>query len=173
MLTGLQTGNYDQIMRWWSSKPQSGIATVLGSVTYCYVLLYCLPCYSSSHFKYHTRSFYHQGVACLRPRISTKRTISSSHPGIYHLRPRIPTSHSTSLPSPGFYCMDLSTRRLLIFFSRKIYAKVSLICFSTASWRHHDSLLNPPSSWPFSHAHTSNISHSNTHCATVACRLHM
>ena len=39
VLTSLWTGKYDQIMRWWSSKPQSGIATVLDSVAYCYVLL--------------------------------------------------------------------------------------------------------------------------------------
>ena len=39
VLTGLRTGQYDQIMRWWSSNPQSGIATVLDSVDYCYVIL--------------------------------------------------------------------------------------------------------------------------------------
>ena len=39
VLTGLRNGQYDQIMRWWSSKPHSGIATVLDSVDYCYLRL--------------------------------------------------------------------------------------------------------------------------------------
>ena len=39
VLNRLRTGQYDQIMRWWSSKPHSGIATVLDSVAYGYVLL--------------------------------------------------------------------------------------------------------------------------------------
>ena len=29
VLTGLRTEQYDQIMSWWSSNPQSGIAQVL------------------------------------------------------------------------------------------------------------------------------------------------
>ena len=39
VLTGIRTGQYDQIKRWWSYKTQSGIATVLDYTTYCYVLL--------------------------------------------------------------------------------------------------------------------------------------
>ena len=46
VLTGLQTEQYDQIMRWWGSKPQSGIAQVLDSAAYCYVILPHRPCYS-------------------------------------------------------------------------------------------------------------------------------
>ena len=33
--TGLQEKWYDWIMRWWCSKPQSGIATSLDSAAYC------------------------------------------------------------------------------------------------------------------------------------------
>ena len=34
VLTGLRDGTYDWIMRWWSSKPQAGIVTILYSVAY-------------------------------------------------------------------------------------------------------------------------------------------
>ena len=43
VLTCLRNGQYELIMRWWSSKPQSGIATVLDYSAYCYVILPRLP----------------------------------------------------------------------------------------------------------------------------------
>ena len=39
VLTCLHTDKYDQIMRWWSSKTQLGIATFLDSAACCYVIL--------------------------------------------------------------------------------------------------------------------------------------
>ena len=54
-LTGIRNGQYDRIMRSWSSKPQSVFAPVLDSAAYCYVLLPRLPCYSSHRHSYHTR----------------------------------------------------------------------------------------------------------------------
>ena len=39
VLTGLWDGQYDRIMRWFSSKTQSGIATTLDYVAYWYVIL--------------------------------------------------------------------------------------------------------------------------------------
>ena len=123
VLTGLQDGKYDQILRWWSSKPQSGIAIALEYVSYCYVLLPCLPCYSSTHLSYHIRSF--------------------SHPGVSRLHPSIPNLRSASTQSPGSYCVALSPRRLLLFDSHEISAKVALSCFSAASWFHHAYILRP------------------------------
>ena len=38
VLTSIQTGQYYQIIMWWSSKPQSGIAAALEFVTF-YVLI--------------------------------------------------------------------------------------------------------------------------------------
>ena len=43
VFTGLRAGQYDQIMRWWISTPQSEMATALDSVAYCYVLIPRLP----------------------------------------------------------------------------------------------------------------------------------
>ena len=62
VLTGLWAGKYDQNMRWWSFKPQSGTSKALDSVAYCYVLLTYLACYYSPHLSYHTRSFTHPGL---------------------------------------------------------------------------------------------------------------
>ena len=126
VLTGLWDRQYDLNMRWWSSKPQLGIATALNSIAYCYIFLPCLHCYSSPHLIYQMKSFAHLGVTCLCPSISTYRKRSSSHPGICHICPSIPTSRSSSLYSPGSYCMDLSTYDLLIFDSFKISSKVAL-----------------------------------------------
>ena len=39
VLTGIWNKQYDLIVRLWSSKPWSGVATVLDSDTYCYVIL--------------------------------------------------------------------------------------------------------------------------------------
>ena len=173
VLTSLRTGKFGRIMRWCSSKTQSGISTVLDSVVYCYVLLTILLFYSSPQLSYNTRSFFLLGVACLHPIISTYRTSSSIHLGVSRLRPSIPTSRSASPHYPGSYCVAISPRRLLLFYSREISAKVSLSFFSFGYWRHHDSLLHPPPSYPLYTAHTSNISHNVTHCATVSCRLPM
>ena len=88
MLTGLWTGQYDLIMRWRSSKPQSGIATVLDSAAYCYVLIPHLPWYYSTCRSYHTRSFAHRGVTRLRTSISAYHTRSFAHPVVSRLHPR-------------------------------------------------------------------------------------
>ena len=144
MLTGLRTGQYDQIMRWWSSNPQSGIATVLDSVDYCYVLLPHLPYYSSPRLSYHMRSFDHLGFSCLRPSISAYRTRSFKHPCVSLIRSRIQTSLSASLPSSGSYCLNLSPFRPLLFDSCETPDKVDQSCFYAASCHHQSSLLHPP-----------------------------
>ena len=85
VLTGLWTRKYDQIMRWWSSKPHSGIATVLEPVAYCYIRLPHLPCYSIPCLIYRMRSFIQPGVSCLCPIISAYRTCPPSIiPSMYH-----------------------------------------------------------------------------------------
>ena len=43
VLTGLRAGQYDWIMRWWSSKTQSVIDTSLDYVADCNVILPCIP----------------------------------------------------------------------------------------------------------------------------------
>ena len=58
-------------------QPRSGIAIVLDYVDYCYVRLPCLPCYSSPHRSYHTRSFAYPGVTCLRLSIPTSHSAST------------------------------------------------------------------------------------------------
>ena len=100
MLSSIWTGRYDQIMMWCSSEPQSDIAKVLCFVTYCYVILPCLTCYSSPHLSYHKRSFSHPGIAYLRPSISIYSMRSSYHPGISCVCPIIPTYQSAFLSSP-------------------------------------------------------------------------
>ena len=67
VLTGLHTEQYEQIMRWWGSNPQSGIAKVLDSAAYCYVIIPCCPCYYSTRQRYHTSSSDHLDVPYLRP----------------------------------------------------------------------------------------------------------
>ena len=79
VLTGPQTGNYEQIVRWWSLKPQSGIATVLDYTTYCYVLLPRIPFYSSTLHNYHTSPFVHLCVNRLCTCISVYRMRSFAH----------------------------------------------------------------------------------------------
>ena len=125
VLTGLRTGKYDQVMRLWSPKPQSGIDSVLDYIAYCYVLLPRLPCYSIPRLNYHTRSFSHLGVSCLLPSISSYHTRPFSHLGISRLRPSIPTLLSTSLPSSGSYCVNLYPCSLLFFASRETPIKVA------------------------------------------------
>ena len=173
VLTGLWTGQYDRIVRWWSSKPQSGIATVLDSSAYYYVLLPRLTCNFIPHHSYHTRSFTHLGVTSLLHRISSYCTGSFAHPGVSRLSPRIPTSLSVSPPPYGSSCVTLSLCRLLLLASHETPAKVAQSCFSVAYRRHQASLLIPPPVLPmaFSPAHASNISHKSTHCSTVVCRL--
>ena len=151
MSTGIRTGKYYRIMRWWSSKPQSGIPTVLDSVAYCCVRLPRLPRYSIPCLSYHTRSFDHPGVSCLHP--------------------SIPDSLSASTPSSVFHFVTLSPCSLLIFGSLENPVKFSQSCFSVVSWHHHSSLLSPPPSYPFYPSHTSNIGLNATHCSTVAYRL--
>ena len=105
------------------------ITTLLDSITYCYVLLPCLPCYSSYHLSLHMRSFSHPGVARLRPSISTYRTSSTVHPGVSRVLPIIPATRYTSLPSPGSYCMAIIYRRLQLLASRKISSRVAKVVY--------------------------------------------
>ena len=93
VLTGLRTEQHDQIMRWWSSKPQSGISQSLDSAVYCYVFISRCSCYSSPRRSYHTSSYAHLCVPCLHPIISPYHTSSFPHMGIYRLGPIITTSH--------------------------------------------------------------------------------
>ena len=95
VLNGLLTRKNDQIMRWCISKTHSGIATVLDSVAFCYVLLPRPPWYSILHLRYHTSSFAHPRITYLCSIISTYRTCTSAHLGIYRIYPRIPIYFST------------------------------------------------------------------------------
>ena len=78
VLTGIWNEKYDQNMRWWDSKPQSGISQVLDYAAYCYVILTRHPWYSNPCSSYHTSSSKHMGIPCLRPRISAWHTSSFS-----------------------------------------------------------------------------------------------
>ena len=171
VLTGLQTKQYDQIMRWWGFKPQSGIAKVLDTAAYCYVLISFRPYNGISHRSYHTISFSHLGFPCLRPSISAYHTRSLSHLDFYRLYPRIMTSKPNLPPPSGYYCMPFSPNLLLLLFSREINTRVSRSCFSVASWHHQAPLLLPPPSHPFYLAHTSNSGHNATHCTMVYFRI--
>ena len=130
VLTGLRTEQYYQIMRWWSSNPQSRISTVLDSAAYCYVILPCHPCYSSPRRSYHTSSSSHTRVTRLRPRISAYHMRSFAHLGVSRLHPIILTYQSATPPPSGSYCVTLSPNRLLLLASRKIPAKAeqSFLC---------------------------------------------
>ena len=108
MLANLRTGKYDRIMRWWGSKPRSGIATVLDSPTYCYIIIPRPTCYSSPQQRYHTSSFAHPGINHIRPRISSYCTRSFYHPGASYLRTRILTPLSAPPPPSGSYRMNIS-----------------------------------------------------------------
>ena len=102
-------------------QTRSVIATVLGSIAYCCVILPFLPYYSSPHLSFHTRSFEHLGVTHLCPIISTYRTGSTAHPGISRICPRIPTTRSDYLPSPGSYWVVFPSHNLLLLASCKIF----------------------------------------------------
>ena len=82
--TGFGNGKYDQIMRWWSSKPESAIATVFEYVAYCYVHLHLLTWYYSPRLSYHMRWFSHPGISRLCTIISD------------YLCPKIPASLNAS-----------------------------------------------------------------------------
>ena len=99
VLTGLWNKKYDRIMRWWGSKPQSGIDEVLESAAYCYVLLPRLPCYSSTSCSYQTSSSTHLGFPCLQPSIYAYQTKSFTHLGISRIRTIILTSQPSLAPS--------------------------------------------------------------------------
>ena len=144
VLTGLPTEQYDQIMRWWSSKPQSGIATVLDSDAYCYVILPYRSCYSIPRHSYHTSSSSHPGITRIHPRISAYRIMSFVHPGVSRLCPIILTSYSAIPPPSRSYCVILSPNHILLLASHENPAKVSQICFSITSWNHQAYLLFPP-----------------------------
>ena len=143
VLNGLWTGKCDQIMRWWSSKPQSGIATVLDYVEYFYVDLTCLPFYFSPRIIYHIGSFFYPGVFHLHLSISTYRTKSFSQPCIYRIPPSITDSLSASPPSSSSHCVTLPPCILLLFSSCETPSKVYQSWFFVASWRHQSSLLSP------------------------------
>ena len=144
VLTGLWTEQYDQIMRWWGSESQLGIAQVLDSAAHCYVILPRLPYYSNPRRSYHTSSSAHLDAPCLCSDISAYHMSSFSHMDVSCLRPRIPTSCHVAPPPSGSYYVTLSPNLLLLLASRKIPAKVSQSCFSVASWCHQASLLCPP-----------------------------
>ena len=167
MLIGLWTEQYDQIMSWYSSKPQSGIAQDLYSATYCCVILPHFPCYSSSRHIYHTSSSAHLGVPRLRPSSSAYHTRSFSRLGVFRIRPIIPNSHTATPPPSISYCMMLSQNHLLLLASHEIPSKVTRSCFYVASWCHQASHLHPPHLYPFSPSHTYNSGCNATHCSTV------
>ena len=121
VLTGLWNEQYDKIMRWWSSKPQSGIATVLDSAAYCYVIIPLHPCYYSPCCRYHTMSSTHPGVTCLCHSISAHRTRSFTHLGVSRICTSIPTLHSVTPPPSGSYCVNLSPNRLLLLAPQELF----------------------------------------------------
>ena len=144
----------------------------------CFLLLCILPFpswYSNNRHSYHTSSSTHLGVPCLRPSIFVCHTRSFTHLGVYRLRPSMSTTHHV-LPLPsvsGSYCMPISPPILLPPLASRQSTRVAQSCFFVAYWRHHDSLLSLPPSYPVSLAHISHKGRSATHCATVACRIYM
>ena len=146
VLTGLWTKKYDRIMRWWDSKPQSGIDQVLDYAAYCCVLYPTPPCYSSPHCIYHTSSSAHLCVLCLRPRISAYHMRSFAHIGVSRIYRSIKTPQPVLLLPSSSYCMKLSPPLLLLLDSREIPARVYRSCFSVAYWSHQSPLLRPPPS---------------------------
>ena len=122
-------------------QTQSGITTVLYSAAYCYVILPLIPCYSSPHISFHTRSSSHPGVVCLHLSISIYRTKLNKNTGVSHLRLSIPTTRSDSLPSPGPYCMTLPSCHLRILAFREISSRVAQSYLSAILWLHHAFLL--------------------------------
>ena len=107
-------------------------------------------CYSNLHHRYHTISSAHLGISRLRPRISVFHTRSFAHLGIYCIFPSMPTTHLVfPLPSGvGSYCVPISPPILLLALAYHKSARVAKSYFSIASWRHHASLLRPPSVVP-------------------------
>ena len=81
-------------------QPRSWITTALYSVAYWCVPLPFLSCYYSPHLTRHTRSFSHQVVNRLHPRISTYRKRSSSHLSVAHICTSILTSRSYNFLFP-------------------------------------------------------------------------
>ena len=133
VLTGLHNEQYDQITRWRSSNTQSGIAAVLDSAAYCYVIIPRHTCYSSTRRRDHTISSSHPGVNRLRPSISAYRTRSFDYTGVSRLCNNIPISHSATTPPYGSYCTNLSPNSLIRLASCETPAKVDRSCFSVAS----------------------------------------
>ena len=156
VLTGIRTNQYDQLMRWWSSNTQSGIAQVLDSDAYCDVILPLRPFYISPHCSYHTSSSAHLGVPCIHPSISDYHTRLFSHLDVSCLLTRIPTPHPSTWPPSGSYCMKLYLNIPPLLSDHNIPSKVPQSCFYVASWHHQASLLRPPPSYNFSLVHTSN-----------------
>ena len=113
-------------------------------VAYFYVTLPFLPCYSSPHLSFHTRSSAHPSVARLHLIMSTYHMRSTTHPGVSCLFLIIPTSRSSSLPSPGPYCVTLPSCVLRLLDSRKYNSRIAQSCLSPPPWRYHASLLRPP-----------------------------
>ena len=146
VLNGLRTEQYDQIMRWWISKPQSGITKDLDSAAYHYVIISLRLCYYITCRIYHTSSSAHLGIPRLCPRISAYHTRSFAHLGVSCIRPRITTSHPATPPPSGSYCVTLSPNCLNLLASCNIPVNVGRICFSFTSWRHQASLMCPPPS---------------------------
>ena len=145
-LTSIGTEQYELIMRWWGSNPQSCISQVLYHAAYCYVNLPDRPCYSNLRRSYHTISSIHLVIPRLRPRISACYTSSFAHLGVSRIHPRIPTSKLSTSPPSGSYFKPLCPNFLFLLDSCKISVQVARCCFSVASWRHQASLLCPTSS---------------------------
>ena len=125
VLTGIWNDQYKKIMRWWSSKPQSGISQVLDSAAYCDVIIPHHPCYSSPRRIYHTSSSTHLGFLCIRPIIFAYHMRLFAHLGVSCIYPSIPNYHPVTPPPSGAYCVMISPNRLLLLASCDIPANVS------------------------------------------------
>ena len=144
VLTGLRTEQYDQIMRWWDSKPQSGISQVLDSAAYWYVILPRRSCYYSPCRSYHTSSSAYLGVPGLSPGIYAYHTRSFAHLCVSCLCTIITTSYPATPPPSRSYYVTLSPNCLLLLASCETPAMATRSCSDVASWRHQASLLCPP-----------------------------
>ena len=145
VLSGINTEQYDQIMRWWGSKPQSGISQVLDSSAYYFVLIPSRPCYFSIICSNHTSSSVHLCLPRLSTSITAYHTRSFIHLSISCLCPSILTSRSTLPPPSGSYCMTLLIYPLLLSLP-KDSCQGGPKFFSLVSWHHHTFLLIPPPS---------------------------
>ena len=123
-------------------------------------------------------------MSCLpiRRLLSWFRTGSSAHPGITRIRPSIsktlhptfphsslPETDSTSPTSPPPRLPDY--RCFCSHATSETSFNVDFKCCSTAACCHHGSQNLPPTSYPISFAHTSNIGCRSTHSATITCLL--